>query len=145
MDFNRTKSEYKSYLENKRQEKAQKNKEVQKQSFTIGDVTVYPQKDKKSFDWEYVYNKEKPQGTAEEVKKWKEDRKEAMKYAKLNSWKIYNQTITKSMEIIEKAKKGSPIGTEKTWEERRMKKNQLQNNLLQKFWLNKLHLQQMNN
>lgn len=29
---------------------------------------------------------------------------------------IYNnQTITKSMEIIEKAKKGSPIGTEKTW------------------------------
>lgn len=115
MDFNRTKSEYKSYLENKRQEKAQKNKEVQKQSFTIGDVTVYPQKDKKSFDWEYVYNKEKPQGTAEEVKKWKEDRKEAMKYAKLNSWKIYNQTITKSMEIIEKAKKGSPIGTEKTW------------------------------
>lgn len=115
MDFNRTKSEYKSYLENKRQEKAQKNKEIQKQSFTIGDVTVYPQKDKKSFDWEYVYNKEKPQGTAEEVKKWKEDRKEAMKYAKLNSWKIYNQTITKSMEIIEKAKKGSPIGTEKTW------------------------------
>lgn len=115
MDFNRTKSEYKSYLENKRQEKAQKNKEVQKQSFTIGDVTVYPQKDKKSFDWEYVYNKEKPQGTAEEVKKWKEDRKEAMKYVKLNSWKIYNQTITKSMEIIEKAKKGSPIGTEKTW------------------------------
>lgn len=115
MDFNRTKSEYKSYLENKRQEKVQKNKEVQKQSFTIGDVTVYPQKDKKSFDWEYVYNKEKPQGTAEEVKKWKEDRKEAMKYAKLNSWKIYNQTITKSMEIIEKAKKGSPIGTEKTW------------------------------
>lgn len=115
MDFNRTKSEYKSYLENKRQEKAQKNKEVQKQSFTIGDVTVYPQKDKKSFDWEYVYNKEKPQGTAEEVKKWKEDRKEAMKYAKLNSWKIYNQTITKSMEIIEKAKKSSPIGTEKTW------------------------------
>lgn len=115
MDFNRTKSEYKSYLENKRQEKAQKNKEVQKQSFTIGDVIVYPQKDKKSFDWEYVYNKEKPQGTAEEVKKWKEDKKEAMKYAKLNSWKIYNQTITKSMEIIEKAKKGSPIGTEKTW------------------------------
>ena len=115
MDFNRTKSEYKSYLENKRQEKVQKNKEVQKQSFTIGDVTVYPQKDKKSFDWKYVYNKEKPQGTAEEVKKWKEDRKEAMKYAKLNSWKIYNQTITKSMEIIEKAKKGSPIGTEKTW------------------------------
>lgn len=115
MDFNRTKSEYKSYLENKRQEKVQKNKEVQKQSFTIGNVTVYPQKDKKSFDWEYVYNKEKPQGTAEEVKKWKEDRKEAMKYAKLNSWKIYNQTITKSMEIIEKAKKGSPIGTEKTW------------------------------
>lgn len=115
MDFNRTKSEYKSYLENKRQEKVQKNKEVQKQSFTIGDVTVYPQKDKKSFDWEYVYDKEKPQGTAEEVKKWKEDRKEAMKYAKLNSWKIYNQTITKSMEIIEKAKKGSPIGTEKTW------------------------------
>lgn len=115
MDFNRTKSEYKSYLENKRQEKAQKNEEVQKQSFIIGDVTVYPQKDKKSFDWEYVYNKEKPQGTAEEVKKWKEDRKEAMKYAKLNSWKIYNQTIAKSMEIIEKAKKGSPIGTEKTW------------------------------
>lgn len=29
---------------------------------------------------------------------------------------IYNnQMITKSMEIIEKAKKGSPIGTEKTW------------------------------
>ena len=29
---------------------------------------------------------------------------------------IYNnQTITKSMKIIEKAKKGSPIGTEKTW------------------------------
>lgn len=28
---------------------------------------------------------------------------------------INNQTITKSMEIIEKAKKGSPIGTEKTW------------------------------
>lgn len=115
MDFNRTKSEYKSYLENKRQEKYRRTKRFRNNLFTIGDVTVYPQKDKKSFDWEYVYNKEKPQGTAEEVKKWKEDRKEAMKYAKLNSWKIYNQTITKSMEIIEKAKKGSPIGTEKTW------------------------------